>query len=182
MAEAFGPDEFLCPRREENPFIRPGGVDKWMMRDGYRHCSYCGSLHHEHLFEAIEAGAKVTPTDKNYKIYVDVPDPRAGELKVTGMTNSEPTYRQDEWVKVTEENLPELIADGWGDNNLGSWMMKTPRGSTIHDKFYFQHLSGAEQDKFIDLLNGKKINLAYPGHFYVLPYFAVPVEKTGSAA
>lgn len=44
-------------------------------------------------------------------------------------------------------------------------------------KFYFQHLSEEEQVKFIDLCNEQKINLAYPGYFYVLPYFCEPVFK-----
>lgn len=40
-------------------------------------------------------------------------------------------------------------------------------------KFYFPHLSKEEQDRFIDLYNARKIRLGYPGHFYVLPFFAV---------
>lgn len=38
-------------------------------------------------------------------------------------------------------------------------------------KFYFQHLSQEQQIKFIDLLNAKKLNLDYPGHFYAKPFF-----------
>jgi hypothetical protein len=41
-------------------------------------------------------------------------------------------------------------------------------------KFYFQHLSDDEQQKFIDLYNAKKITLASPGYFYVTPFFAKP--------
>jgi hypothetical protein len=36
-------------------------------------CSYCGSLSPEEFFKAVEAGAKLTPTDKNYKAYLEVP-------------------------------------------------------------------------------------------------------------
>jgi hypothetical protein len=38
-------------------------------------------------------------------------------------------------------------------------------------KFYFQHLSGAQQQRFIELLNAGTIKLGYPGHFYVRPFF-----------
>lgn len=38
-------------------------------------------------------------------------------------------------------------------------------------KFYFQHLSEEQMREFIDLLNARRLNIGYPGHFYVLPYF-----------
>ncbi len=38
-------------------------------------------------------------------------------------------------------------------------------------KVYYQHFSEEQCRKFIDLLNAKKLNVAYPGHFYVLPFF-----------
>ena len=38
-------------------------------------------------------------------------------------------------------------------------------------KFYFQHMSSEQQDTFIKLHNDKKMNLAFPGRFYVTPYF-----------
>ncbi len=49
-----------------------------------------------------------------------------------------------------------------------------------HHKFYFQHLSEAEKLEFLDLLNQGKIRIGSPGHFYVLPFFAVRAsdEKT----
>lgn len=34
-------------------------------------CSYCGSMQPEALFSAIERGEHLTPTDKNYKVYVE---------------------------------------------------------------------------------------------------------------
>ena len=168
-------EPMYCPRRAEGPSFTKG-PDEWRVRDGHRHCSYCGSLHPEELFAAIEVGATVTPTDKSYKIYVDVPDARAGELKVTGMRNHAPAEGETGWELVTEENLPDLLADGWSERNLGSWMMKTPRGETIHDKFYFQHLSDEERTRFIDLVNAKTMKLAHPGYFYVLPFFAKPAH------
>lgn len=38
-------------------------------------------------------------------------------------------------------------------------------------KFYLTHLNEAQKLKFVDLVNSKKMNIGYPGHFYVLPFF-----------
>lgn len=38
-------------------------------------------------------------------------------------------------------------------------------------KFYFQHFTSEDCDRFITLYNAKRMNLAAPGYFYVLPYF-----------
>lgn len=40
-----------------------------------------------------------------------------------------------------------------------------------HGKFYFQHLSVEQRKAFVELLNAKTLKLAFPGHFYVLPFF-----------
>lgn len=44
-----------------------------------------------------------------------------------------------------------------------------------HAKFYFQHLSEPQMLRFIELLNEKRLKLAYPGHFYRMPFFCAPV-------
>lgn len=69
------PDEgFRCPRRLEVPFLpEDKSKDWWHQRGSHRSCSYCGSMHPDDLFAAIEAKGTVTGTDKNYKIYCDVP-------------------------------------------------------------------------------------------------------------
>lgn len=46
-------------------------------------------------------------------------------------------------------------------------------------KFYFQHLSEAQKKRFVDLLNERKIALAYPHRFYVLPFFIERQPLTG---
>lgn len=38
-------------------------------------------------------------------------------------------------------------------------------------KFYFQHLSVDQRYMFLRLLQDKKLNIGFPGHFYVLPFF-----------
>lgn len=65
-------DTFHCPRSAgpDSPFVAPfNGEAAWR---GDRTCSYCGSLDPELLFEQIDKGATLTPTDKSYKVYVDL--------------------------------------------------------------------------------------------------------------
>lgn len=45
------------------------------------------------------------------------------------------------------------------------------------DKFYFQHLNSDQKDAFIVLLNTSKLNLGYPGEFYVLPFFIETTQE-----
>ena len=49
----------------------------------------------------------------------------------------------------------------------------------MQGKFYFQHLSPEQQNKFIELYNAKKMKLGYPGHFYSRPFFCTPAQKAG---
>jgi hypothetical protein len=49
------------------------GGSKILLNDFWRHdgtCSYCGSITPEALFEEIGKGSLLSPTDKNYKVYV----------------------------------------------------------------------------------------------------------------
>lgn len=67
-------ESFFCPRGPgpDSPFKVPFNGSAHWRDDGT--CSYCGSLKAELLFEQIERGACITPTDKNYKVYVDLID------------------------------------------------------------------------------------------------------------
>lgn len=48
-----------------------------------------------------------------------------------------------------------------------------------NDKFYFQHLTNEQRREFFDLFQAGQLNLAYPGHFYVLPFFIKLQEVPG---
>lgn len=111
---------FTCPRRFEGP-DRTEGVDRWETADGYAACSYCGSLHPETALELMANRARVTPTDKDYKAYIEVPSAALS----------------------------------------GCWT----------GKLYFQHLTVPQQERLIALNNERRIMFAFPGHFYVLPFF-----------
>jgi len=75
-------DTFLCPRRSElgiDPTVhKVPELDSWApprnegrgINDTVRTCSWCGSMHPDDFFAAIERGEEIGPTDKNYKAYV----------------------------------------------------------------------------------------------------------------
>lgn len=61
-----------CPRR-----IEAFGV--WEFKEGMDSyesgsCSYCGSMEPNDFMQAVRDGCLLEPTDKNYKVYVEVPD------------------------------------------------------------------------------------------------------------
>ncbi len=74
------------------------------------------------------------------------------------------------WEKVTDENR-HLLAESGGRAPATSTSGAAKTARSIQAKFYFQHLSEAEQDRFIELHNTRKLNLGFPGHFYVPPFF-----------
>ena len=161
----------ICPRQaNEATMIAPFSHKAHWREDGT--CSYCGSLREEDFFAAIEAGEQLSPTDKSYKAYIEIPDPLVGEMKITGWANFPQTGAG--WVHVTPESLADL-PEGAADH-MDKWVMPTPHGEKKTAKFYFQHLSDEGRGKLIDLVNAKAINFAYPGHFYVSPFFAA--QKT----
>ena len=60
-------ERIYCPRRDESHF----GETKRDLPDAFcPTCSYCGSVSPKRLFEIIEAGGEIIPTDKDYKAYV----------------------------------------------------------------------------------------------------------------
>lgn len=148
---------FTCPRRvedgmasDDSPFKHAGSnKDYWYEREGYLVCNYCGSLKPETLFEFIDKNVLITPTDKSYKIYVDLPGD--GKRVVMGTAN----HPVEGWKKRLFKK---------------EWVLYGNRDK-VHGKFYFQHLSEDQKRQFIQLMNEKKLNLAFPGHFYRLPFF-----------
>ena len=57
-----------CPRRPYGDVFNLPEEDTW--RPERNTCSFCGSIHPDDFIEAIRSGAPLTPTDKNYKVYV----------------------------------------------------------------------------------------------------------------
>ena len=114
------------------------GRDYWGDCDGHKSCSYCGSLSPAELFAAIEAGHELGPTDKNYKVYVGLPNPKAGQVVEIG-SESGPAFDRD--------GKPNKLDLTPAEKLLGRYRrpMHGTAGVTVTAKFYFQHLSPAEQ-------------------------------------
>lgn len=196
------------PFGSEEPLIKPDEGDEICPVHGYPykqqrgmangieslHCSYDGSLHPDVFMEWLDKpGTTLTPTDKNYKVYIRVASDDTDEMRVVSSTSREQRPGDDqgmeygrEWMAYEDavERYPELRDDYERHlrhiETLGSshpwrhethWVQVGPRGNTREDKFYFEHLSDEQKTKFVEMLNAKKLNLDYPGHFYRLPFF-----------
>jgi hypothetical protein len=159
--------EHLCPRRRENPIANQvvQGFDSWVARDGYRCCSYCGSIHPDDVFMAVAENVEFGPTDKSYKVYVHLPNPKAGQTIQVG-SESGPAYN----IVTGEPNKPDLTL--W-ERVTGRYDRKImgKASATLFAKFYFQHFDDEQQQRFINLLNARAVNIGFPGHFYALPFF-----------
>jgi len=122
-------------------------------------------MHPEDFFAAITSGHMLIGTDKNYKVYVEVPHPFAGKIIAVG-SESGPAF--DAEGKPNKDDLTLLEkARGRYDRKI----MGTAPAMT-QAKFYWQHLDEAGMDRFIELYNAKKINLEPRFGLYRAPFFA----------
>lgn len=127
-------------------------------------CSHCGGLRPSLALLAIQGGAKVTPTDKNYKMYLELPNPEVGKLRIIGSRNFE-SGRDDGFQKVT----PELIAAHPHidfRHHMNDWVQLSPHTATRTAKVYFNHFSESQAVELVRLWLSGKINFEYPGSFY----------------
>lgn len=116
-------------------------------------CHYCGSMQGDDFMARLEAGdVELGPSDKSYKVYVH----NKGGLPFYQ------AYRVDE--------------DRSGNQANWRWITRT----TSQCKFYFQHLSVEQCQRFVELLNEKKLHIGYPGYFYALPFFITREKRPES--
>lgn len=169
-----------CPRQTHEAVLpaQRQHVSHWR-EDGT--CSYCGSISPDRLFQAIEDGAELGPTDKSYKVYVELKNEDAGRPHIYSSANFEQTGAG--WIQITEDNRADLPLSEWQYKNwkVGHWVKVEPKHANFQGKFYFQHLSSEGQVKFLELMNAKKLTIGYPGYFYKTPYFITydkPTPKT----
>lgn len=158
-----------CPRRGD-PFAYGAGEERqdyWYERNHMRVCSYCGSLHPDDFMKAIDDGHEIGPTDKNYKAYVDLPNPDVGKMVWSG-SSSGPAFRDGQ--PTLPDLTPEEIAAG-----RYSRANYSPAGPKLNGKFYYQHLSHEQMQRFVDKVNDKSMKIGYPNYFYRKPYFMVTV-------
>lgn len=152
---------FDCPRGGGLELSNYPKTDFW--RDDNT-CSYCGSMHPDDFMKLVEAGEKLVPTDKNYKVYVMVPNEKVGERKIIGGESGQP-FGADGKPRVPDLTPEEIEANFYRRDIWGT------EESYKQEKFYFQHLNNDQKIKFVELLNAKKIQIGYPGFFYQTPFF-----------
>lgn len=164
-----------CGRRDDAySTLVYDGADEWREHDGYPICSYCGSLSPEALFAAIEQGVELGPTDKNYKMYVDLPSKDPTKLRVVSASNFD-----DGSQRVAD--LPQplyqcAVEDGYGSRPDTTWVRFAARDKTF-GKFYFQHFSEEDKKRFIGMINANTLNIGEPGYFYRLPFFVTKEQR-----
>lgn len=143
LAELPGYDEAKARQQAERRHADRTGQPL----DFVERCSYCGGIHPDAFWEAIENGYAMEVADWKYgwphKIYVDWPNPRPDELRLTGSTSegSEPRYDEatgqpTHRVKTTEEP-PNDRYTVWSDEHGWSCEGTYP---TVQLKFYTTHL------------------------------------------
>lgn len=172
-----------CPRRlsDWGPWERAEGLDTWHPGNALgggepagEACSFCGSLRPDRFMELVREGWIVGPTDKNYKAYLARP-----------VTDDEIAARKAQWletdrvaqairtngadVDATDEQITASLEKHWTEQQLP--LLRSGRQVA---KFYYQHLSDEQRTEFIELINSGQMQIGYPGHLYVLPFFAQP--------
>lgn len=88
----------------------------------------------------------------------------AGDVELTPTDKSYKVYVYNDGGEL----FNRIVKPGEG-NWLSEWQDRV--------KFYFQHLNRDQQRRFIELVNEGKVKIAFPGYFYVLPFFCVPAPK-----
>jgi hypothetical protein len=170
-----------CPRRmhEFGSWERTEGLDSWTTGHGVvgqdeigLSCSFCGSLNPDRFMQLVAEGWIVGPTDKSYKAYLDRP-----------ATDDEKRVKKERWLAGTigqalkraaeaEDKTPEQVTEELDQAYRSENPMADSAGQVA--KFYYQHLSVEQQAEFITLYNERRMTVGYPGHLYVLPFFAAP--------
>lgn len=110
---------------------------------------------------------------------VGEPGPWEHEEGLDGWTKRADIERCDFCGSIEPDEFMRLVREGYQvgptDKSYKAYM-ESPDGRNL-GKFYFQHLTIDQRVEFVELLNNKSVNIGYPGHFYVRPFFVVPVEE-----
>ncbi|NUP39507.1 MAG: hypothetical protein HOY76_21470 [Streptomyces sp.] len=166
---------------EYGPWEHAEGLDTWTTghgvagQDAVGHsCSFCGSLHPDRFMELVRDGWIVGPTSKNYKAYLDRPatdeEKRAKKERWLAGSIGQALKRAAEAEGKTPEQVTEELDQAYRNGN------PMADSSGIAAKFYYQHLSTAQQSEFIALYNEHRMKVGHPGRLYVLPFFAGPAS------
>ncbi len=99
------PTTMTCGRRSETskPATDDPGPDSWGAGNT---CSYCGSMHPDDVLKAIREGARMTPTDKGYKLYV-------GDRSAKAYFHHFTTMHRVEFIQLYNDKKINLEASGY---------------------------------------------------------------------
>jgi hypothetical protein len=163
--------EHKCPRRNEAPYQLAPGPDRWDNRASQAggigpSCSYCGSLDPDTFMEKIREGWYVGPTDKPYKAYLQKPYTAEDLQRIKTASDVWKTAKR---VKL-DDGLDEEAATAAADEHWNQHEAPGLTGTTVA-KLYYQHLSQAQRDEFIELHNSEAMKIGFPGYLYMLPFF-----------
>lgn len=130
----------------------------------------------DEFMRRLEAGEELEPTDKNYKVYLHVENPLAGKIDCRASSS----HPAPGYIVLDEATAGTVAWERPQDRDyyLGKHVKLGTWPATKQAKFYFQHLSWEQKQRFVDLYNEQKIKLAYPGHFYTRPFFMAPLEPS----
>jgi hypothetical protein len=135
-----------CPRQAEGFMFRDKEYEQ-LYDPADDTCHHCGSLNPGTFMSRLEAGdISLGATDKSYKVYVH------NEGGATLLQHYRDCPRE---AKCT------------GPDDCTHWTVR----ETNQGKFYFQHLSEVQMQRFVDLYNEKKLKMHGGYHFYVAPFF-----------
>lgn len=181
-------EKFTCPRRiadglatADGPFVGSGpNLDEWSTRAGLigqpSGCTYCGSLPSAMFMDQVRAGAKVGPTDKPYKLYIDVPSRGTSTLRVISSSNSPSgglTHYRD-LSRAEKKAVKEYASSGYPKGFKDHYYGLTTWDATTEAKFYTHHLTEEQGWEFHTLWREHKINWGYPGAPYTRLYIPGP--------
>jgi len=136
--------------------VRP--YDGGPYRNTFRTCSYCGSMHPEDLISFVREGrARLEGTTKNYKFYVRVPNPIAGQTCRIGSSSGRvfPVRATPKGViarLLAEHDMPERLGRPTMLERIRNHYSRPTMGDApdmVHAKFYTWHLS---EDQRLELL------------------------------
>jgi|ERR1700687_324385 len=141
-------DEIKCHGDVSQGGVFKFGSPTWETRegepyiDGFRHCSYCGSLHPEDLIAALKAGATMHGSDWKYgwphKFYVTVPNHIAGKVVEMGGESG---------PNITEDTPGAVKRDGYWHKPF-----MEPAPATCQSKFYNTHLGDCSDEVLAELV------------------------------
>jgi hypothetical protein len=81
------------------------------------------------------------------------------------------SYHPDEAMRFLRRGGTIVPTDNQNKAYLESNAAVQLPGEARRRKIYFHHFQNKHKIEFVNLLYQKKLNIAYPGHFYVLPAF-----------